>query len=343
MARSSEAEPRVRSSVLHSVTAATRDWAVAQGRAPASTHAPTSDDPYAWIPLRDYLAFFEGAAQRHDEPNLGLELCRRFQPSALGPLGVLFSTASSIADGFAHLSAFLGAWQEGTDAICEQDKALFSWSYRVRARNLRGLRRQDALFTIGATICWLRLRLGPHWHPSEIHFEDSAPDDVSPLRQFFKAPIYFGQETNRILIDNDDAGTTFRDAASAVFFPFMQRHLSDLMEDRGLPAFLVERVQAAVAARLGTEPVTLATIGKAVGLAERTLQRKLALSGTSLRAIVRDERERRARELCARGQVPVARLAEQLGYSEASSACRGIKAWTGASPRELGKRGSLEK
>ncbi len=67
----------------------------------------------------------------------------------------------------------------------------------------------------------------------------------------------------------------------------------------------------------------------------RTLQRKLADCGTGLREVVKAARMGEAASLLADTSVPLATLAERLGYAEPSAFLHAVRSHFGVSPRAL--------
>lgn len=96
------------------------------------------------------------------------------------------------------------------------------------------------------------------------------------------------------------------------------------------------------AARLLTEgKCTHRCVAFSLGLHPRTLQRKLRKEGESFESIKDSVRRDVALRYLQQKHVPLLRVAEILGYSEASVLSRSCHRWFAASPRELRKRPSF--
>ncbi|WP_122818132.1 AraC family transcriptional regulator [Nocardioides pantholopis] len=77
----------------------------------------------------------------------------------------------------------------------------------------------------------------------------------------------------------------------------------------------------------------MAVVAAGLGLSERTLRRRLAAAGTSYRAVVEEVRAGLACSLLAGpATMPVAGLAQRLGYADATSFGLAFRRWTGTSP-----------
>jgi AraC-like DNA-binding protein len=83
---------------------------------------------------------------------------------------------------------------------------------------------------------------------------------------------------------------------------------------------------------LGRVP-TEERIAAALAVGPRTLRRRLAAEGTSLRALLDEVRRDRAILELTRGDLSLVELAASLGFSDQSAFSRAFTRWTGLSPR----------
>lgn len=88
-----------------------------------------------------------------------------------------------------------------------------------------------------------------------------------------------------------------------------------------------------------TGPVTVGRIAGRLGTSTRTLQRKLARRGISLRALVVESRLEIARVLLCKTELDVQEIAVRAGYSTHSSFARAFARWAGCSPRTFRESG----
>jgi AraC-like DNA-binding protein len=100
---------------------------------------------------------------------------------------------------------------------------------------------------------------------------------------------------------------------------------------------LAQRVRDQLRAALPAIP-PLATLARNLHLSPRTLHRRLADEGTHLGAIKETLRRELALEWLAKTRRPLARIATDLGYADASAFTRAFAAWTGQGPREYRQR-----
>lgn len=282
------------------------------------------DDPYAMIPMARYVAIFEEAALITAEPSLGARLGTLFKPSDIGPIGVLFSISGTIRAGFERLAKYVNTVQSATSSGVFEEDGNLVWSYRLEDP-LMWPRRQDSEFSLVASCQLVRSCFTKAWKPLEVHFEHLAPRDRTVLERIFRCPLKFGETANRIIVDGRDANRLYRQEDAALS-AVLERHVADLVDRTRAPDTVREQVQGLIGIYLGHKPVTLVSIAADMNISVRTLQRRLAEEGTSLRQLVRDTRAAIAATQMA-AHVQKSRIAEVLGYADSTVLWRAQKGW----------------
>lgn len=83
---------------------------------------------------------------------------------------------------------------------------------------------------------------------------------------------------------------------------------------------------------------TIQTIAQQVQLSRRTLQRRLALDGSSFSIELDAVRRDHALAVLKGGPISVSELSNALGYKQQASLSRAVRRWTGCTPRALQNR-----
>jgi AraC-like DNA-binding protein len=282
------------------------------------------EDPYAMIPMARYVAIFEEAALITEEPSLGARLGTLFKPSDIGPIGVLFSISGTIRAGFERLAKYVNTVQSATSSGVFEEDGNLVWSYKLEDA-LMWPRRQDSEFSVAASCQLVRSCFAKSWKPLEVHFEHLAPRDRSVLERIFRCPLKFGETANRIIVSGSDANRLYRQEDPALS-QLLERHVAELVGKTVMPDSISERVRSLIGIYLGHKPISLSSIAAELKISVRTLQRRLAAEGTSLRELVRDTRATIATSQVA-AHVQKARIAEVLGYADSTVLWRAQKAW----------------
>jgi len=87
-----------------------------------------------------------------------------------------------------------------------------------------------------------------------------------------------------------------------------------------------------MAQSLVRELPAMSVVARAIGLSERTLQRRLGERGSSFERLFQEVRRQRTLELLAQPSWSVQAVARATGYHDASAFHRAFRAWTGMTP-----------
>lgn len=218
---------------------------------------------------------------------------------------------------------------------------------RVTVPALRHVGREAALTTIplgrlelGApeiadltmSACWNIVRElgGPGWSPREVHLARRTPSDRRFYERRFGAPVRFDRDHNALVFD---AAWMSRPVASRAA-PAVDLEQVAANHPLELPA-LVRR--ASVRAILEGD-VRVARLAALVQCSSRTLNRRLARSGTSARAELNRVKIEMAMQLLAATDLPLIDVSALLGYADAAAFTRAFRTGTGAAPSEWRQR-----
>jgi AraC-like DNA-binding protein len=155
--------------------------------------------------------------------------------------------------------------------------------------------------------------------------------------RFFGVAPRFGAKANSISLSRETMALPLV-AAKAALRPSLlflcETQLAELDGRQGLTsrarAALLEQIPRGVASR--------SEVARALGLSERSLNRKLQAEGATYRDVLDDVRRELALAWLADADQAVYEVAFLLGYSEPSTFHRSFRRWTGASPLAWRKR-----
>ncbi|GAB4069171.1 AraC family transcriptional regulator ligand-binding domain-containing protein [Ancylobacter sonchi] len=285
------------------------------------------EDPYARVPMTRYVALFEEAAVHVGDPLFGARLGAAFRPADLGPIGMLFSLSSTIRAALARMARHMAVVQgaTGIGLVAEADRLI--WSYHLEDPGLWP-RRQESEYSVVATCQLMRTCFSVGWTPVEVHFEHTPPSEPGALQRLLRCPLLFDQPANRIVIANEDADRVHR-REDRDLIAILERHVADISAREQLAPGIVEQVGALIGIYLGHKPVTLVEIAREMRMPPRSLQRRLAEEGTSLRHLLRAHRQEIAGRQLSEAATSKARIAEALGYADATVFWRARKSWSG--------------
>lgn len=287
------------------------------------------------MPLKTFHAFTADAVQLLQNPSLGLHLARLAPRGSYGALEFTLRSAPTVREALLRLQRY---------------SALINSAIRfgLEVRNGRAELTQSVEgvpqvngpvgneFSIALVVRLLRGLAEAEWVPLEVWFGHDAPADREALEEFFGTPaIRFSAGQNGIAID-----LAFFErpvvTADAALLPLVEDQARRQALARQGSDFAGE-VRETARKLLTSSAFGVAEVAKALGLSQRTLQRRLGEQGTTFHAVVEALREAMARELVPDPKHNLGEVAYLLGYSDLSAFVRSFKRWTGTTPGEYRK------
>ena len=272
-------------------------------------------DRVAWL--------LDGVAERTGLPDLGIRIAMRRRLANMGVAGLVLGQqptvrdALAMADRYSHLlSNALSLHIEGGDG----DVATLVLGVSIAA-SAPG--RQSRELALAAYVHLFRLLHGEHWAPLTVHFSHAAPRGATLHQRFFGCPVQFGSTLDGLECPTADLDRVNprADAALAAYAASLLDTLPVLHGDA-----TTSMVTRLIHALLPMGGATIERVAASMGRNVRTLQRDLAREGGDFTALLADARKTLAAELLRDPTLPLAAVAERLGYSHPSAFIRFFQA-----------------
>ena len=295
-------------------------------------------EPERRIPLPDFYALLERAAERTAESggagSLGLHYSLGLDPTAFDVLGFLAMTSPNLGVAFDRMFRYQALLVEGETGSLQRA----SGRVTVRVRNWGPTRPAHALWNEAAMVDIVvngRQLVGHDFEVEEVRFRHSAPADPSRLQAALAAPLRFDAEDDAVVIPEAVLALPMPGADPAMF-EFFEREAARRAAARPHPQAHASPLDAAreqIEAALPEGPPELTELARALAVSPRTLQRRLADHGTSLRKLVDEVRHQLAlRHLAA--DLSIAEVSFLLGFSQPSAFHRAFRRWTERTPAQ---------
>lgn len=298
-------------------------------------------DPDSRMPLRSFIDIQEHIAKLLGDPTLGLRLGAENIDTLAGPLSFALMASRSIRDALGNFSNYAKAMGEGWRMHVEKGELGCELTYQYECEGFPASL-QDVDFSIANISRQLKRSLGANWRPLEIHLRHE-----SSLRRRYEAilgcPVYFGQSSNCIIIEEADLNHEIGPANTALR-GFFDSHVRTMQLQNHGAQDVLARVNNVISRSIGKEAVNIDEVAKALNMSKRSLQRAIADKGTSYRHILAQFRRATAESLLLRsGGKDVTAIALKTGYADAAVLSRAFKGWTGSTPRDFATSKTLEK
>ena len=276
------------------------------------------------------LDLLEAAALRTGRADFGLQFGIWLDPRGIDVISLLWEQARSVSEWYGlcrryiHLENNALAYELATEG---ENVALIHDVVAV-------LRPRATHFTYAFVVLTLqvfRTVIGSRWNPVAVEFRSARPADTRPFRRFFRCPLRFGAERTALVVRREDFERELP-GGNPNLMAYLEGQLA--RESGSWSGLLEDQIEHVLMSELSGRPPTLAQLAERFAMSPRTLQRRLAQRGTSYgELLTRVRREVAGTHLQAVPRTPLAQLAAELGFADATQASRFMRAAYGGEGR----------
>jgi AraC-like DNA-binding protein len=293
------------------------------------------DHPDHYMAPRPLQAVLNIAAERLKRPDFGLLFGERTDLSILGPLYIAMMHARNgreameLAAHYLHtqtqvISLFIAPLPDGAHDLITLRHASRRrlWLAQNLERNVVVLHRI------------LSEAAGPHYKAVEVRFEHPQLSPLAVYRRIFGADPEFSREHTGIVLER-----RVLDIARPGRNPQLRQMAEAFLRSLGPPArpSFATRTANMLSILCRASDCTAADTARALGMHERTLQRRLQAEGTTFDQIKDEVRRDLAERYLADPNLPITQIAYMLHYANSSALTRACRRWFAKTPREVRK------
>lgn len=294
------------------------------------------DDPYNQISFYSFLCVTQGVADLAEDQCLGMRVGAEIRSEQVGSLGLLMAASPTLGQALSEFSHWGTSMNEGWGVELVRGKRQSDYVYRILLANVPT--RQDVEYSIANLCSLIRSRMGPAWAPDEVHFTHSSASHLRLYEKIFRCPVYFEQPQNKLVLSDTDLEQRSHKINHALR-PIIEAHFRFLNEETDRNNKLSTRIATLLSHDPGVNQVSREKIAEKFGMSVRTMQRRLAEEGTTLKTIAIAARRSLVEDLLSQSNSnSVTDIAIRAGYSDGSALSRAYKNWTGSSPNKAHRR-----
>lgn len=288
--------------------------------------------PLSRIPVRNMAKLWQLAEKATADPCIGLAVHRFVKPTTFSALGTALWTSSTVGDALDRLvrhwqllnTASHKSFEETVDGYC------FAISARPDCSDTSWFESHgiDAFLSSVVAIC--RSIDSDDFNPISAHLTRSHPPGTKKHQEFFKAPIHFSANQNKLIFDKASIEATLPTGD-----PEMAQQTDLLIANRiALMAKedIINRVYGTIVKLLPSGTPKEDVVAQSLNINVRTLQRKLHGAGTNYRQLLDDTRRELAYSFIQQPNLTLGEISCSLGFTEKTNFVRAFKRWEGLSP-----------
>lgn len=279
-------------------------------------------------PAEAYCQLLLRAAERLNDPLLGLHLGQSIQPAHLGALGYVLLACENLGAALLRIQRYHRLLHDinPIQHHVEGDSMVLQWGV---ARGKPG-----ALFDetgITAIVQFARSLCGRRLPVRGVDFVNPPPRQTQPFVDHFGCTVRWGQPVTRLVIPLESLQTPLHQP-DPVLLGLMEEQVEAALAHLPDSGDLIELTRRVVRQLARHGVPELEQVAAELRLSPRVFYRRLAERGQQFRQL-RDQALRELAELhLADARLTLADVSELLGYTEQSAFSRAFKRWSGQSP-----------
>ena len=174
---------------------------------------------------------------------------------------------------------------------------------------------------------------GSQWHPRRILYAAPAPRRPKLYASQLGCPLVFNAPVNAIEIERRDLYAS-KAGVDLHVHALLATYAEYLLSKEPFSESMRDAISSAIRDGLTMGRSDLGFVSRRLGLSARTLQRKIAASGTSFSALRDETRFELAQSMLLQKDLPISEIAYRLGYSEIAAFTHAFTKRFGRSPQE---------
>jgi len=297
---------------------------------------PTKIHFISWAAL---CRFFEVAAERLNEPYLGLKWSRQAPEDYhnSGPTVFLGSIASDMRHFLEMAIKYQKIHTNGVAYSFEEDANLKCVIGVINIHPFSPPGRQMCE-QIMAGIAVMGSRHVPDFKLQSVSFQHSAPGDLSLYKDIFRCPLEFDAARNTMVVDENVLKIKRTGALTRIISPLLRTYLNrQVGKNPKSPIPFTLMVSEILPSIFGSKNSDIATVATALDIHPKKLQRLLDQEGTSFSQITDHVKRNLADRLLTHSDMPIGKVAAMLDYSSDRSFGLATRRWFGLPPSEYRK------
>jgi AraC-like DNA-binding protein len=299
------------------------------GRFLACSRIPAAllDHPAAAVPMGNAFRFGELACRTLGTEHLGLYVGLESLLDDLGPYGQTLQSSLTLHEYLLKGISLYNILTTGQRLwLSDHGKEL---RLNIATAGAPGIAAyQSQMETLVVTIAKIRDAAGPGWSPREISLAYRAREDLPDIDLF---------AGSRVLRGTGETYFTIPQALLGAHLPNGSRAIAagdpDSAAERRLPQDLYSLVQLQIENLLSSRTFAIEAVAETLAMSPRSLQRSLAQQGLTYSLVLAETRARRAADWLQNTDKPVAEIAFDLGYTDASNFTRAFRRRSGVPPQ----------
>lgn len=280
-----------------------------------------------YIPISALSTVLGTVARRFEIPDIAMRLAARQHPDILGPVAIVARNADTVGAALRSVAEYSHVYSPAIATALHFDDDFAAFEFRTLLRRLP-FRDHVVELALGFMHGLFTMLAGPKFLPLRVTFEHPRISEREVYVRNFACPAEFEASRNSMAFPPALLNRKLSQV-DALAYDLAVRFMADADRHTAFLDVVADTIKRSL-------PAGAASLNRVAGLMTmhpRTVQRRLAESGTTFDELLDQMRRDAADSLLANPNVPLSAVARQLGYSEQSSLTRSCRRWFDMTPR----------
>lgn len=295
----------------------------------ASIVIPDLADEQGIISNEAYCDLLESASKLCSDDYLGLHVGEAIKPGHYGVLGYACMSSNNLEDALQRALRY----QTLVSDICQisiqqkDNHVVQKFHFPYHPLPSKHLAEEN----VAGAVSFAKWIAGINSFPIEVHFQHSAPQDISEHQRIMGCEVLFDQPETLLLYSNDYLQTPLPQADN-IMLQMMERYAEELLMKLPKSDSLIDKASAILADVLQSGEPSIEKLASAMSTNIRTLQRQLKIENINYQTLLDQVRQQLALIYINQDELSLTDIAFLLGFAEQSSFQRAFKRWTEQTP-----------
>jgi AraC-like DNA-binding protein len=277
------------------------------------------------VNLISFGAMLEYLAELTADDAFGLKFGLNFTPGDSGPFGFGLMNAPDMGQAIRFMARYISLVADTIDFnfIEEPNHCRIEWTYSP----LFVAKDQYVDLVVLLAIFHLRQFVEQNWRPIAVRLQRSPPSSIHLHQLYISSNLSFDAERNVIEFSCAQVSKTNPNADHRLY-EIMQHQCEAKLEQRLKKVPLQIQIREKILSSLDIGGVSLVDVAKQLCMTERSLQRRLAETGTHFESVTDEVRQELSEQLLLHSKLTRSQIGSKLGFSTPGSYSRAAKRWS---------------
>lgn len=290
--------------------------------------------PGVRIPHRGQMSFWAAVEAVTGDAEIGLHLCPYVSPFAGEIVNHLFVSSPTLRDGLQNVFKYFRLLSDHLDIRLVTDAP---GPYAMLSATIgdHSTPRHTEVTLCYGVLQAIRLATAGKFQAARLELNGTPAADLAGYPRIFGCPVEFGAPRTQVHFDRSVLDLPFLHAnpeAASAHEAVAHRQMRRLGRRD-----TVDAVRKLLASELSSGLCTPAWVAAQLKRSPRGLRSELLDAGTSFNQLFEEVRQSSAKQLLARTEESIERIAQLAGFSDSSAFFRAFKKWTGSTPTQYRK------